>query len=89
MSRSSSKLVYAGALFAKGKIKHSYPHSWRSKAPLIYRNTPQWFAAIDRAAGRRAWTAYGQDTIRATRADLDRRTGDLDAAAPAATACIR
>ena len=37
----------AGALLAKGKLKHSYPHSWRSKAPLIYRNTPQWFAAID------------------------------------------
>ena len=37
----------AGALFAKGKVKHSYPHSWRSKAPLIYRNTPQWFVAID------------------------------------------
>ena len=38
----------AGALLAKGKVKHSYPHSWRSKAPLIYRNTPQWFVAIDR-----------------------------------------
>ncbi|OHC49417.1 MAG: isoleucine--tRNA ligase [Rhodobacteraceae bacterium GWF1_65_7] len=38
----------AGALFAKGKLKHSYPHSWRSKAPLIYRNTPQWFVAIDK-----------------------------------------
>jgi isoleucyl-tRNA synthetase len=38
----------AGALFAKGRLKHSYPHSWRSKAPLIYRNTPQWFVAIDR-----------------------------------------
>jgi isoleucyl-tRNA synthetase len=38
----------AGALFAKGKLRHSYPHSWRSKAPLIYRNTPQWFAAIDK-----------------------------------------
>ncbi len=42
------QLAYAGALFAKGKLKHSYPHSWRSKAPLIYRNTPQWFVAIDR-----------------------------------------
>ncbi|MBA4490506.1 isoleucine--tRNA ligase [Paracoccus sp. S1E-3] len=42
------QLAYAGALLAKGKIKHSYPHSWRSKAPLIYRNTPQWFAAIDK-----------------------------------------
>ena len=41
-------LAWAGALLAKGKIKHSYPHSWRSKAPLIYRNTPQWFAAIDK-----------------------------------------
>ncbi|AGT09451.1 isoleucine--tRNA ligase [Paracoccus aminophilus] len=41
------QLAYAGALLAKGKIKHSYPHSWRSKAPVIYRNTPQWFAAID------------------------------------------
>ncbi|PCD77814.1 isoleucine--tRNA ligase [Pseudothioclava arenosa] len=41
------QLAWAGALLAKGKMRHSYPHSWRSKAPLIYRNTPQWFAAID------------------------------------------
>ena len=41
------QLAYAGALLAKGRFKHSYPHSWRSKAPVIYRNTPQWFAAID------------------------------------------
>ncbi|MBK1635594.1 isoleucine--tRNA ligase [Rhodovulum adriaticum] len=41
------KLVEVDALIARGKLKHSYPHSWRSKAPLIYRNTPQWFAAID------------------------------------------
>jgi isoleucyl-tRNA synthetase len=44
-------LAQAGALFAKGRLRHSYPHSWRSKAPLIYRNTPQWFAAIDRPLG--------------------------------------
>jgi isoleucyl-tRNA synthetase len=42
------QLAYSGALFAKAKLKHSYPHSWRSKAPLIYRNTPQWFVAIDK-----------------------------------------
>ncbi|WP_299871110.1 isoleucine--tRNA ligase [uncultured Sulfitobacter sp.] len=42
------KLVEVGGLLARGKIKHSYPHSWRSKAPVIYRNTPQWFAAIDK-----------------------------------------
>ncbi|WP_292294475.1 isoleucine--tRNA ligase [Marivita sp.] len=51
-----NKLVEVGGLMARGKIKHSYPHSWRSKAPVIYRNTPQWFAAIDRAVGD------GQDT---------------------------
>ncbi len=57
------QLAYAGALFAKGKIKHSYPHSWRSKAPLIYRNTPQWFVAID-AKLDDGMGEYG-DTIRA------------------------
>jgi isoleucyl-tRNA synthetase len=45
------KLLEVGGLFARGKIKHSYPHSWRSKAPVIFRNTPQWFAAIDRVVG--------------------------------------
>ncbi len=45
------KLVEVGGLLARGKIKHSYPHSWRSKAPVIYRNTPQWFAAIDQEVG--------------------------------------
>jgi isoleucyl-tRNA synthetase len=42
------KLIEAGALLARGRLTHSYPHSWRSKAPVIYRNTPQWFVAIDR-----------------------------------------
>ena len=45
------KLIEVGGLLARGKIKHSYPHSWRSKAPVIFRNTPQWFAAIDRKVG--------------------------------------
>ncbi|MBV8319517.1 MAG: class I tRNA ligase family protein, partial [Hyphomicrobiales bacterium] len=31
------------------KLKHQYPHSWRSKKPVIFRNTPQWFIAMDRA----------------------------------------
>ncbi|SMX49161.1 isoleucine--tRNA ligase [Maliponia aquimaris] len=55
-------LVAAGGLLARGRMTHSYPHSWRSKAPVIYRNTPQWFAAIDRAVGDGQDT-YGQ-TIR-------------------------
>ncbi|MFO1026162.1 MAG: isoleucine--tRNA ligase [Acetobacteraceae bacterium] len=40
-------LTEAGALLARGKIVHSYPHSWRSKAPLIFRATPQWFVRMD------------------------------------------
>jgi isoleucyl-tRNA synthetase len=55
-------LAASGALFAKGKLKHSYPHSWRSKAPLIYRNTPQWFVAIDKSLDD-GLSTYG-DTIR-------------------------
>jgi isoleucyl-tRNA synthetase len=41
-------LIEAGALLARGQLKHQYPHSWRSKAPLIFRNTPQWFIALDK-----------------------------------------
>jgi isoleucyl-tRNA synthetase len=36
-----------GNLLSKGSLRHEYPHSWRSKAPLIYRTTPQWFIAMD------------------------------------------
>lgn len=42
-----SKLKEVSALLAAGKLQHSYPHSWRSKAPLIYRTTPQWFISMD------------------------------------------
>jgi isoleucyl-tRNA synthetase len=42
------KLVETGALIARGRLKHQYPHSWRSKGPLIFRNTPQWFIAMDK-----------------------------------------
>ena len=55
-----AKLAEVGGLFARGVIKHSYPHSWRSKAPVIFRNTPQWFAAIDKPVGD------GQDTYGTT-----------------------
>ena len=37
----------AGALLARGTLVHSYPHSWRSKAPLIFRTTPQWFISLE------------------------------------------
>jgi isoleucyl-tRNA synthetase len=41
------KLIAQGALLVQGKLTHSYPHSWRSKAPLIYRATPQWFISME------------------------------------------
>jgi isoleucyl-tRNA synthetase len=37
----------AGGLLGQGKLVHSYPHSWRSKAPLIFRTTPQWFIGME------------------------------------------
>lgn len=41
-------LEQAGKLIARGQITHSYPHSWRSKAPVIFRNTPQWFISMEK-----------------------------------------
>ena len=41
-------LIDADALVARGRLKHQYPHSWRSKKPVIFRNTPQWFIAMDK-----------------------------------------
>lgn len=50
----------AGNLLAKSSIRHEYPHSWRSKAPIIYRTTPQWFVALDKKI------AGGEKTLRET-----------------------
>ncbi|TAN00835.1 MAG: isoleucine--tRNA ligase, partial [Rhizobiaceae bacterium] len=41
-------LIERNMLFARGRLKHSYPHSWRSKKPVIFRNTPQWFVHMDK-----------------------------------------
>ena len=38
-----------GALLKKVNIKHSYPHCWRHKTPIIFRATPQWFISMDQA----------------------------------------
>jgi len=45
-------LIGAGALLFETTIKHSYPHSWRSKAPLIFRTTAQWFISMDKTGLR-------------------------------------
>jgi isoleucyl-tRNA synthetase len=57
-------LVEAGNLIARGRLKHQYPHSWRSKKPIIYRNTPQWFIAMDKDIADGGQTKPG-DTLRA------------------------
>jgi len=54
------ELMAAQGLLAKGSLKHSYPHSWRSKAPVIFRATPQWFAAMDKPISKDP-----SDTLRA------------------------
>jgi isoleucyl-tRNA synthetase len=53
-------LTDAGKLLARGTLRHSYPHSWRSKAPVIYRATPQWFIGLDKPI-----TKDPDDTLRA------------------------
>jgi isoleucyl-tRNA synthetase len=72
-------LIDAGNLVARGRLKHQYPHSWRSKKPVIFRNTPQWFIAMDKpfnlgsslrnvafdAIGKTQWVpAAGENRIR-------------------------
>ncbi|MEL6946403.1 MAG: isoleucine--tRNA ligase [Pseudomonadota bacterium] len=51
-------LIGANNLFARGRLKHEYPHSWRSKKPIIFRNTPQWFVHMDKELD----TAPGSNT---------------------------
>ncbi|MDP2410724.1 MAG: isoleucine--tRNA ligase, partial [Pseudolabrys sp.] len=52
-------LAEAGNIIARGRLKHQYPHSWRSKKPIIFRNTPQWFIAMDKGIDK------APDTLRA------------------------
>ncbi|KKC35363.1 isoleucine--tRNA ligase [Devosia epidermidihirudinis] len=47
-NRVIAALAERNAMVARGRVKHQYPHSWRSKKPVIYRNTPQWFVYMDR-----------------------------------------
>jgi isoleucyl-tRNA synthetase len=78
-------LAERNAMVARGRVKHQYPHSWRSKKPVIFRNTPQWFVYMDRdidGAGdtlrsralasidrTRFYPAAGQNRLRAMIAD--------------------
>ena len=56
-------LVAVDKLLARGRLKHQYPHSWRSKKPVIFRNTPQWFIAMDKDIADNGKAKSG-DTLR-------------------------
>ncbi len=58
-------LSEAGMLIARARLKHQYPHSWRSKKPVIFRNTPQWFIAMDKPIADAGGNAKPADTLRA------------------------
>ncbi len=57
------KLKDEKKLLSSDKLKHSYPHSWRSKAPLIYRATPQWFISMEKQQLRKKAIKSINDTI--------------------------
>ncbi len=69
-------LAENGKLLGKSSLRHQYPHSWRSKAPIIFRTTAQWFIALDQdgnnlrqkaldAIGKTKWVpAAGEKRIR-------------------------
>ncbi|HYC70540.1 MAG TPA: isoleucine--tRNA ligase [Opitutaceae bacterium] len=68
------KLAAAGALLAKQRYEHQYPHCWRSKTPIVFRAVDQWFVSLDKeglrqsalaAVGRVQWIpAWGEARIR-------------------------
>jgi isoleucyl-tRNA synthetase len=58
------KLKELKKLLKNDKLQHSYPHSWRSKAPLIYRATAQWFISMEKNSLReKAIKAIGDTTF--------------------------
>ena len=58
----NEKLNETGALLASETIKHSYPHCWRCKKPVIFRATPQWFISMDKT-GLREKTLKAIDNV--------------------------
>jgi isoleucyl-tRNA synthetase len=74
------KLIEAGNLLARGRVEHSYPHSWRSKAPVIFRNTPQWFIRMDapiEPSPPLRGSGQGVGGVGATQTDSHPSTADL------------
>ena len=72
-------LIEADMLFSRGRLKHDYPHSWRSKKPIIFRNAPHWFIAMDKDIEEDG-TAEPGDTLRARALKAIRETRWVPAA---------
>ncbi|MBV9538581.1 MAG: isoleucine--tRNA ligase, partial [Acidisphaera sp.] len=78
----AAALTEAGTLFARDTLVHSYPHSWRSKAPLIFRATPQWFIRMDGPEGIRAKALAAIDATTFVPQAGRNRIGSMIAARP-------
>ena len=63
----TQKLMDVGLLFAEQKITHSYPHDWRSKTPIIFRATEQWFVAMDQPYAQHGNVSLRERAIEACR----------------------
>ncbi len=70
-------LAAHGALLARGTLQHSYPHSWRSKAPVIFRATAQWFIPMEGPGELRARAAAAIDATRFVPARGRNRIGSM------------
>ncbi len=75
-------LLQAGGLVWRGEITHAYPHSWRSRAPVIWRATPQWFIRMDGETAIRARALEALETVRFVPAQARRRLTGMVADRP-------
>ncbi|MCQ8278410.1 isoleucine--tRNA ligase [Acetobacteraceae bacterium KSS8] len=84
MAASVERGEAAAGLLARGTLVHSYPHSWRSRAPVIYRATPQWFIRMDDADGDgiRARALRALDDVRFVPAQARNRLTSMVAGRP-------
>jgi isoleucyl-tRNA synthetase len=80
--RVAAALTEAGGLLGRGRLVHSYPHSWRSKAPLIFRATPQWFIRMDGPERIRAHALQAVDDTAFVPDQGRNRIGSMLAARP-------
>ena len=69
-NRVITALAEHGNIIARGRVKHQYPHSWRSKKPVIFRNTPQWFVYMDKPIGSSPSPLEGEGARRADEGSL-------------------